>query len=289
MANRYIIGLDIGGTNIRAICLPERPTLSAVRFAVRHAVRLSTPHTKQEFFRALESIIKKLAPQSTRGNSLLGIGAALAGVVDPSGARLVGAANIPFLRGWEAKKYFRRLAPRAAIENDVRCFLRAEHRFGAARGYAHATAMAVGTGIGGAIMIDGKLWGGALNSAGEIGHSVFCVKGPASAKASAGRQGSRVMYQEFEKMAAKEAYEKYGDRSNLIGVGVANFINIVGPEIMVLGGGGGLSKHVNLKIVRSAARKHALRSIRGKTLIVKGTLGDTAQAIGAALLVASPK
>jgi glucokinase len=88
----------------------------------------------------------------------------------------------------------------------------------------------------------------------------------------------------FQELGAKDAFLKLGNRSRIIGIGVANIVNILDPDIVILGGGGGLSKNVKLKTVQSVADKHIIHSIGGKTLIVKGKLGEFAQAIGAALL-----
>jgi len=88
----------------------------------------------------------------------------------------------------------------------------------------------------------------------------------------------------FEQLGAKSAFLKTGDTSKIIGIGVANAINTLDPDIVILGGGGGLSKKVNMKTVRSVAQKYIIYSVRGKIPIVRGILGELAQAIGAALL-----
>jgi len=88
----------------------------------------------------------------------------------------------------------------------------------------------------------------------------------------------------FQQLGAKGAFLKLGNRSKVIGVGIANIVNILDPDIVILGGGGGLSKNVNLQIVRVVANRYIRRPLRGKTPVVKGKLGESAQAIGAALL-----
>ena len=89
----------------------------------------------------------------------------------------------------------------------------------------------------------------------------------------------------FEELAAKSAFQKLGDRSKIIGIGIANIVNTLDPDIIILGGAGGLNKNVHLATVKKVANAHVKLALRGKTKIVKGTLGEFAQTHGAALLV----
>ena len=160
------------------------------------------------------------------------------------------------------------------IENDALCFLRAESSLGIAKGYKNIVAIAIGTGIGGAIMVEGKLYRGSTGSAGEFGHTVL---GIADRKL-------HVVPHTFEKLGAKVASEKYGDTSEIIAIGIANIINSFDPEIVVLGGGGIASGGISIEIVQEIAKNYIISPFAKNTPIVKGVLGEYAQAMGAALL-----
>ena len=248
------IGLDIGGTKIKGVLLADSKKVLA-KFIV------PTPKNKVVFLKTLEKEITGL----TGSKKIGGIGVGLAVPVGKHGF-LEKTSKFPFMGKWNAEQFFKKFNKKVKIDNDARCFLRAETIIGAAKNKKNVVAMAVGTGIGSGIMINGKIYSGNSNSAGEIGHTVIDNN------------------KTFEKLAAKSAFLKYGDRSKIIGVGVANMINILNPDVVVLGGGGILSGKINFKIVRTVAAKYIVPPLAKKTPIIKTKLGELSPAVGAALL-----
>lgn len=252
----YKLGIDIGGTKIRAILFDNKKKFI-------FGFNIATPKNKKSFLKVLEKEIGKIVKK----NKISGIGVGLPGIVDARRGVLIKASNLPFLKKWQAKKFFLKFNERVEIDNDSRCFLRAEAKFGAARGYKNAIGLTIGTGIGGGIIIDGKIYYGVNFGAGEFGHVII--------------DGSMT----FEQMGAKKAFLKYGDRSKIIGIGVANLINSLDPEIVILGGGGITSNGVKIEVVKKIAKKYIMSPLAKRTLIIKEKLGENSQVIGAALLV----
>jgi len=189
------------------------------------------------------------------------------GYVDVKRGVLVKAPNLPFLDGWQAREFFKKYSRKVAIENDSRCFLLAESKLGNAQKYKNAIGLTIGTGIGGAMMIGEEIYRGANFGAGEFGHMIIDDK------------------KSFEQLAAKKAFEKYGDRSKIIGIGIANIINILNPEAVILGGGGVATGGVKIELVKKEAKKYIMSPLAKNTIIIKGKLGKYAPAIGAALLI----
>ena len=256
---KYYLGIDIGGTNTRIVLLhglrPQRVRVVTFR----------TPRNR----RAVEAELKKQISSICKGVNLSGIGIGVAGVVSQKNNKVVIAGHLPFLDGWNPVKFFRAAFRVPVItENDVRCFLRAESLWGSARGKKNVLGIAIGTGIGGAIMIDGKMYRGAHEVAGEVGDLVL----------ERGRT--------FETSAAKMAFRRWGDRNEVIGRSIAGLISIVNPELIVLGGGAVAKRKVSLPAIKKTVRRFAVTQEAAKTPIVFGKLGDAAQAIGAALLFA---
>jgi len=260
---KYYIGIDVGGSTLRGVLLGGQSPKILRRIAV------PIPPHLPAFNKSLPALARFLA----HNRKIHGIGIGLPGAVDIRRALIRRAANIPYLKNWSARRALASLRLPVRAENDSKCLAIAEARYGAGKGYRNVVAVSIGTGIGAGVFIKGKLYRGSHGSAGEIGHTIVDIHRKKT----------------FEKLGAKTAFLKHGNRSSVIGVGIANTINTFDPEIVILGGGGGLSRHVNLKIVRRVAAHHTLRSLRGKTLIVKGKLGESAQAIGAALLFITPK
>jgi len=250
------IGIDIGGTKTRGILFDASKNKILDKFIIL------TPQNKREFLLELKNQVEKLMKQK----KIKGIGVGLPGIVNYTTGELIKAPNLSFLNGWNAKKEFNKFRIPIKSDNDSRCFLRAEYMLGAVKNYKNALALTVGTGIGGGMMINGEIYYGKNNSAGEFGHMII-------------NNGKS-----FEELGAKKAFLKYGDRSKVIGIGVANLINSFNPDVVVLGGGGIVSGKVNLDKVKKTARKYVKSPPAVNTPIIKGKLGDLAQAIGAALL-----
>ena len=259
LMRKNYLGIDIGGTNTRIVLLrglrPQR---------VR-ALKFPTPRN----CKAVETELLEKILHFTNGAKLSGIGVGIAGVVSQKKKKVEVAEHLPFLEGWDPVTFFNKAFHISIrIENDSRCFLHAEALWGSARGKRNVLGIAIGTGIGGAIMIDGKMYRGTHEIAGEVGDLVM----------EHGRT--------FEASAAKKAFARWGDRSDVIGRGIAGLISIIDPELIVLGGGAVAARKINLSAVRKAVGQFAVSREAAMTPIVFGELGDAAQAIGAALLFA---
>lgn len=254
---RIYIGVDIGGTNTRFVAL------RGLKKQRVRATALPTPRSRRGVERMIIGNIRSMSA----GGRLVGVGIGVAGSVDVRREMVIAAEHLPFLNGWGLVRVLRReLRVPVMLENDARCFLYAEAFWGAARGVRDVVGVAIGTGIGGGIIIGGKMYRGAHGSAGEVG-DIFL-------------DGKRT----FEQSAAKRAYERWGDRSRAIGRGVAATVSTLDPELVVIGGGAVAAGKVDLDVVRRAVRRFAVEPAATKTRIVFGVLGDAAQAIGAALL-----
>ena len=250
---KIYLGIDIGGTKTKAILLDIK---SGRRFS---AFNGKTPKNFSVFKNFLGKNIKEIIKK----NKISGIGIGLPGMI--KNGKLLKAPHLPFLKNWQAKKFFSKFGKKIMIENDSRCFLIAEAKMGAGKAHKNIAAVTVGTGIGGGLMINGKIYRGA-GSAGEFGHIIIDNK------------------KTLEGLGAKNAFKKRGDRSRIIGIGVANVINYFDPDLVILGGGGVFRGGVNMEKVKKVARKNIISPISKKTKIVRGKLGEDAQAIGAALL-----
>lgn len=255
---RIYLGIDIGGTKIRGALFNVGLKRILSKFTV------FTPKNRVDFLKILnEEVIKIIG-----NNKINGIGVGLASTVGKHGF-LGRTSKFPFMGKWNAEKFFKEFNKNVMINNDSRCFLRAEALFGAAKNKMNVLAITIGTGIGGGIIIDKNIYAGSSNSAGEVGHMII--------------GGEKT----FENLAAKKAFQRYGDRSKIVGIGVANLINILNPDIVILGGGGILSGKINIKTIRSVAKKFIVPPLAKKTPIVRTKLGDLGPAIGAAALFLS--
>jgi glucokinase len=206
------------------------------------------------------------------------------------------------------------------VQNDVRVGGYAEFRLGAGRGYRDIIAAFVGTGIGGCIIQGGEILAGSTGNAGELGHIIVKAGGPrcgcgargcmealASKTAIArritkaarkglptvltekmGRKGGRLKSGDLaEAYAAKDliALKEVHRAAHFLGIGLGSLINVLGPEIIIVGGGvAGALGNPYIDLVRTAARSQALTDPQGTIRIERAALGDDAGILGAALL-----
>jgi len=255
---KKILGIDIGGSNIKIILMGDRPERSTI---------IKTPKNKVAFFKALEKVMHEFPlPQ------ISGIGIGVPGLIDRKSGKVLMTPNLPFLKGADFKKFFGRYHKRLAFDNDVKCVLRAEAKFGAARGLNNAVLMALGTGIGGGLLLNGEIYLG-QGSAGEVGHVVV--------------DGSKT----FEQLAGGKSFKNRSDQEfrrvgKYVGIMCANFINLLDPQAIILAGGVGANESKKyFKYVKPEIKKYALAAKARKTKIVIGELGELAGAVGACLLL----
>lgn len=268
--DNYYMGIDVGASKVGVVLLKglkrQRVTPHTRNGIGVKYWEMPTASNLAHWKRDMERPIGRV--RETAGGNLAGIGVGVAGVVDVKKGKVIKSPNIPFLNGFDAARFFVKFADKVRVDNDARCFLRAEAAWGAAKGKRDAVALAVGTGVGGAVMTNGEIIYGKGGSAGEFGHMVI--------------ENGKTL----EESANARACKSSSYCNTVLGYAVANLINALNPEIVVLGGGIVFSKYFHLGEVRRVARSKIISPKALKTPIVKGKLGDAAQAIGAALLFA---
>lgn len=197
----------------------------------------------------------------------------------------------------------------AYVGNDANMMTIAEHRFGAAKGYNNIIFVALRTGIGGGIIINGKLYRGVNNTGGEVGQMIINfdsgisdkgIRGSyehfASASAIVRRYGEEIIAaghtigrpltcrEIFEKSYANSpvAVKVVKENAELVGIGLANLITIFAPEIIVLGGGMSEANDNYLAMIRKSAFANSLETCRSEVKIERAYLGSAASLLGSA-------
>lgn len=251
---KHIIAIDIGGTKMRSGLVSGRKVITTLNDA--------TPRTRNE----VVALVRKHVTELSLKHKINGIGIAFAGMVDGKKLTVTHAQNLPHLTGWKVKESLQQYKFKIILENDGHAFLRGEVRYGIAQKKKNVVGIVVGTGIGGSIAINGEIYSGSHGTAGEVGHMLL--------------QYNKTL----ENLAGKTAFDRFGDRSEYIGMGVANIINILDPEMVVLSGGAIAEQKINFKKLISTAREYIIPPPCKSTPIVPGKLGNHASLIGVASL-----
>ena len=321
MSNEWVAGVDLGGTSLLAVVADARGKIVG-----EHGMATLRDEGPAKIIEQIaEAVSTAAAAAKISVKDLGGVGIGACGAVDPTSGVVHVAPNL----GWKdvplADKLGKKLGVPIFVENDVHVAVLGEHGYGAAQGARLAVGIWVGTGIGGGIISEGKLFRGARGSAGEVGHTVVLADGP---PCSCGRRGcvealaSRTSMERDLRQAAKagrktkvlKRMEKKGkDRmtssvvewgldegdtlmeeivhraQHYLGLLASNLVNTLDPEVVVVGGG--LSERMGdrfVKPIRRVARSHFLNQHDLENVrIVPSALGAYSGALGACVLVRS--
>ncbi|MFY9457864.1 MAG: ROK family protein [Candidatus Spechtbacterales bacterium] len=293
---KYAIGLDVGGTKIHSVVAEWDKDFLSIRklpkIVQSRRIALQNKKSESKFFGEVTGEISRLIAELGKSN-VARVGVGIAGPLSRDKVSL-NSPNLPLKNFPTLKKLEEKFGPKIYVDNDANCFTWAEHLFGAAVSASSSVGITLGTGVGGGIVlgINGRpmLWEGHNGGSAEIGHMILdrerSFEDLCSSKAEYLWKGEGPLAIEQKALAgdkeAKEVYRKYGF---WLGIGVANTINVVDPEIVVIGGS--ISKAWDLfeKEMRAIAKKYIISTLAKKTKIVRAKLGDDAGALGAAYLI----
>ena len=315
MATRRVIGVDMGGTKLLAGAVDSG-------LGVHHRVQRAVADLDQS--ELIETVLE--AVQTARehaGAEVVAVGFGIPCLFDQRTGTAVVAVNLQLANIRFADVMAERLGLPVFVDNDGNMAALAEHTAGAARGAGEAVLLTIGTGIGGGLILGGRLYRGSIGAAGELGHMVIDMDGPrcqgncpnrgclealASGTALAreavrlarehpdsglgraradGRELAGPLVTELAHdgdEAAIEALHLIGTR---LGVGIANLVNIFNPEVVVIGGGVIAAGELLLAPARAEVLQRALPPSRDVVRIVAARFGVEAGMVGAAAFAIS--
>lgn len=299
----YVIGVDAGPEKIDCILVDL-----AGNIIQRSSSMLTTPITNEQYLTILKDCIHtcmQLTP-AIMGN-MIGIGVAMHGVVEVKTgislfAPILGLTNIPIKE--ELEKEF---MLSVKVENDARAMALGESWFGDQGEVDSMLAVNIGRGVGAGLVIDGKLYHGAQDIAGEVGHMTIDLHGEVCECGNRGclqtfitgpaivRRAQKFLLSD-QQITGEKIYELaisgqeeyrtlFKETGEIIGIGLTNLIHIINPEKIVLGGGVTKSGSLILPEIVKVIEKRALTPQAKQTKIVITTLGDDATLLGAVSLL----
>lgn len=289
-----VLAFDMGGTKIASAVVE----LCGSDYRILDYRKSETPQQRQEIIAKLLELVAAYQQEHVFSR----IGLAVAGQVNPAGDTIISSPNLLELNGCKLGRIIEsKTGFGTSLKNDVRCFALGEDRFGKYAGHDSAVFLAVGTGVGGAIKLNGQFYSGGDNIAGEFGHMVIVQDGEIC---GCGRRGCFERYvggPAVERMYRKEYGEEKnakdivhdavrGDTrsraimeraSSYFAIGLANIVNVLDPQIVVVGGSMVKEKRL-LPLALPLIRSEVLLPAR-RIKIVNSSLGDDAFLLGAAV------
>ena len=313
MTKKYAIGIDLGGTSVKYALIDNEGV-----FHFQGKLPSKADISAEAVIGQLVTACKEtMASAQQLGVTIEGIGIGTPGIVDETNRIVLGGAEN--IKGWENLNLADRIEAETHLPvqmgNDANLMGLGETMYGAGQGARNVVFLTVGTGIGGAVVIDGKLFNGFANRGTELGHvpliangepcacgSIGCLEHYASTSALVRRFNKRAaeagrsfsgeeingelivrLYKEGDKLAT----ECLDEHCDFLGHGIDGFINIFSPQRIVIGGGLSEGGDFYIQKVSERAHRYVMADCAVNTRIMAASLGNKAGSIGAASLVFS--
>jgi glucokinase len=301
-----VVGVDLGGTNMRTALLRPDGTILDRHKEDTH----STDGWRSVVSRLAENIERLQKTAIGKGFILAAAGVGAPGVIKMDKGIVVKSPNFPDWNNLPLKEELEKAVHIPVfVENDANAAALGEQWRGAGRGINSMIHLTLGTGVGGGIVLNNKIWQGADGMAGEIGHMTLipdgrpcgcgntgCLEMYASARGilqsyreafeAAGTKPSAEITSEQIYQAARNgetaARRVMQEMGRMLGIGIANLINIFNPQMIVLGGGVKDAWPLFIDAVHEEIMRRAFRVPAERTKIVPSLLGDDAGMVGAA-------
>ena len=314
---QFIVGIDLGGTNIAAGVMPTDGTREIAMRMVQTRAEEGAEAVVDRIGALIEDVIAQTqAETGAERGDFLGVGIGSPGPLDRAHGVVIVTPNL----GWRdfplRDEVSKRVNLPATLDNDANCATIGEWWCGAAKGGRNVVGLTIGTGIGGGLILDGKLYHGASDAAGELGHTTIdstgrrckcgnygCLEAYTSGPAIAERarevlEGdddsllTGMVDGDLSKITAQTVFEasKRGDRvaldvvrntAHFLGVGISNLINIFNPDTFVIAGGVTQAGDLLFDPLRAEVRRRAFKPAVEACRIVPGALPLSAGVVGA--------
>ncbi|MDQ3669557.1 MAG: ROK family protein [Actinomycetota bacterium] len=309
MTEQHVIAIDLGGTKLAAGVVDRESTV------LRRTEHPTETSSQDALLAQIDGAIKELMNGEV---GALGIG--IPSLIDQQAGEAGSSVNVPLAGVHLRDQLSTRFGVPVALENDANAAALAEHRFGAGRGTGHMVLLTLGTGIGGGLILNGELYRGSLGTAGELGHITIDLDGSrcqgtcpgfghlevlASGTAAdrlaeevararpdgglgralgEGRDVDPRLTVELATAGDPDACEVLETIGHRLGVGIASYVNIFNPELVVVGGGFSRAGDLVLEPARKVVAERALPPARDAVRIELAVLGPEAGLIGAAVV-----
>jgi len=308
------IGVDLGGTKLLAGAVDEDLTVH------HRALRQIAGLTREDLLTTVADAVLETAAAVNDAVDAVGFG--IPCLIDRRTGVAVSSVHLPIRDLAFGQVIAEQLGGRwpVAVDNDANCAALVEARAGAGAGFDHVVVITVGTGIGGGLVLDGRLYRGAIGAGGELGHMVVDYDGPPCQGACPNRgclesvasgsvlvrdaalavgvrpdtplghaleEGEPLTGPLVTQMAidgdpvACECLDRLGRR---LGVGISNLVNVFNPDVVVIGGGVSEAGELLLGPARETMLQRALAPSRDHVQIVQAAFGPDAGMLGAAVL-----
>jgi len=308
-AMKSVIGIDIGGTNIKVAIVTEELTIP-------NTIIEPTPNKREGTFEGIKNRLIEIVKR-IYNDDIIGIGFGIAGIIDRKNGVVISSPNIPSINGFGVKEVFEKeFSLPVEVENDANTYALGEKLVGSGKDFNNFIVFTLGTGLGSGVIYKGEIFEGAV----EAGHMVIepegrfctcgsfgCLESYASGRAvvdkviSSLEKGSesilRGIYNgNFYKITPEIVYktalegdtlcrEAFRETGHYLGIGIANVVNIFSPEAVIIGGGLIGAWEMFIEELKREFSKRVLKPLSAGVKILKASSKEGIGSVGAAGLI----
>jgi len=302
MVKKFIIAIDLGGTNLKCALLDRNLKIKA-----KSSFSTKSFDNQYKLVQGITDAVGSLIlKQRLNCSAILGVGIGVPGPVDTSRGIVHFLPNIP---GWKEVKLKKILEQKIKlpvfIDNDAKLMTLAEHKAGAAKNYKNVLCLTLGTGVGGGLIINNLLYRGLDNAAGEVGHFPLNEKGPLCGcgargcletyvgnnriiKAARKLFGPKITLEKVSALAGQnnlKAINFWSQVGKRLGLALSGIVNLLNLDLIVIGGGVSSAGNVLFEEIRRTILIRAMRVQAKRVKVLEAKLGIDAGIIGAGYLV----
>jgi glucokinase len=311
MSKEFVLAGDVGGTNLRIAAVDSDGS-------VVHQESVPTPQTRiaSDVVGAISRVAESCIANSGISGNPLAFGLAMATLVNPREGKALSSPNLPELNGLSvADAVSEQIGLKVLLENDATAAAIGEHWLGSSKDVDNSVFVTLGTGVGGGLILDGRVYRGTDGTAGEVGHinvepeghecgcgSRGCVEQYASATAIARIAGELLQNDPTSSLigksdfTSKDVYDagKAGDAVGIetfrimgtyLGIALADLVDVLNPDLIVIGGGAAKGWDLFIDNVRTEIAERAFGPPAKRVKLVRAELGGSAGILGAAKVV----
>ncbi len=306
--SKYVIGVDVGGTNIKlGLVNPSQKVIARTNLITKSFIR-----DPRDLIRAIaDQIVEIIDNNGLSRKDIRGVGIGLPGLIDTPRGMVRLLPNIPGWRNVPLKVDLeKKLKIRVFLENDANLIALGEWKHGAGRGVENMVCMTLGTGVGSGLILNNQLYRGPGFAAGELGHMPLNEHGPVCGCGGFGcferyvgntqllAQAIRIMnkktitLEEMRRLAEgrnAKALKFWKEAAIHMGNGLIGIVNLLNPQRIVIGGGVSNNFEFLFPTIKEVIRKRAMPTQASMVKIVRGELGNDAGILGAQVLVNEEK
>ncbi len=294
------IGIDIGGSKINSVLVKNNRVVKKRKTLIES--KKSKITIVAQIYNCINFLLEDISKKQVKG-----IGIGVPSPVDFKNQKILNPPNLVGLTNTHlAKQVEKEFKIKTVLDNDSNCFVLAESILGGGKNQQIIAGLTIGTGIGGGVVINKEVFRGKNGSAAEFGHikipnknrkctcgSFGCLEAYVSAKGmveTAGDVGLRTPTKSKEitqlaKNGNNKAIKAYKITGKYLGLGLSDIVNILNPDILIIGGGISNAGNLLLAPARNTMKENIVSLLAKNTKVIKARLGENAGAIGATLLV----